>query len=474
MQTVFTILNLAFMKQSGVIPPLVAASLTFRFGRGGNTMAMGRSRRWRFLLTGAIGLALVTGSLWWSAGKDPEAASADNGSIIVPDAAPKLQSPNFEVAGSKVPEAWSEAALAGFGVMVADLLAGPDSASAKELIDTQALARRVVAGFPLLPVEAKELLSTAQTLVRSRWTEVFGNCGNGPVKVVAARCCGGFPSLVLRSVGSAGQPVFVELILRPQGDSFRVLDAVSFVHGLQVSEMLRPEILPPLAPRFPKATAELLRIDDAWLQESSPVAAMLDSFYRGQHKDVLAAAKRLPETICQVRGVRAFIVASAIATGNSEAPAALQRGLWKKNPEEIGLAWLAYDSFIRTGDAVAARRVLDRLEGELGRDGMLDVCKAQMYLDDARFEEASALLDGVVAREPGLDLGIGLSLARVLGRQDFPAAIKVLDDYRARTGHSVSPEELDAPVFREFRRSMEFVAWRSGARLETNSPAGGV
>jgi hypothetical protein len=56
---------------------------------------------------------------------------------------------------------------------------------------------------------------------------------------------------------------------------------------------------------------------------------------------------------------------------------------------------------------------------------------------NARFEEASALLDGVVAREPGLDLGIGLSLARVLGRQDIPAAIKILDDYRARTGHSV-------------------------------------
>jgi hypothetical protein len=263
-------------------------------------------------------------------------------------------------------------------------------------------------------------------------------------------------------------------MLRPQGDTFRVIDSFSFSHGLYVSEFLRPAILPPLAARYPTAASKLLQIDDAWLRKGSPVSTILESFDAGQHKTVLSAAAMLPENIRVARGIRAFIIRSALVTGDAETPAALHRALWKRNSNDIGSAWLSFESFLRIGDRLSASRVLDQLERQVGSDGMIDVSKAQLALDEARFEEASRLLDGVVAREPGLDLGVGLNLARFLGRQNFPAAIKVLTDYQSRTGHRVVSDELDAPIFREFRQSAEFRAWQNGGRVDAKEASGGV
>jgi hypothetical protein len=364
---------------------------------------------------------------------------------------------------------WSEEGVAKFGRMVAELLSSVDAKSARDLIDVEGLAKRVIGGLPLEPDDAGKTLAKTTGIIHEQWAEVFAGAAGHPTKLLGARSKGGFPSCLLRGIGADGQPTYAEILLRPHGNSFRIVDTFSFNCGLHVSELLRPQILPALAANYTKDVAALLKVDEAWMRDGSPVAAMLNASARGTRAEVMTAAAALPQTVRLARGLRPYLVQAALELHETDFIASIQRLLWQKNPQDIGFGLLAYAEFARESDMVSARRLLSVLESEIGGDAMLKISRAQLFLSEVRFEEAAETLDAAAKQEPDLDMGLGLRLTRFLGRQDFCAAIAVLEDYQKTTGQRISADDLIDPIFRELRSSMAFANWQKGQPFEADS-----
>lgn len=358
-------------------------------------------------------------------------------------------------------------ALRGFGREVEEALNAGDTARLAHCEDADALADRVFDGLPeAVPARARHRAAFQE---KGGWLEALGIAGL-KAKFLREREREGLPAVLLRLQKEDEQVAYVDLMVRPAGNGFRVVDVYTYLNGSTVSreerklralEMSHGEDLSQLGEIF-----ELPGIDATALVRLEILQAAIN---RKQWQDVLRICDRLP---LAVQKQKPFFLPRLCAL----------RELGQEGGEEIGPQYVAAlrvapailgkdstsdlqlkDELLALKDCQGADECLQRVDAVVGGDPYLKVLRAECRLWLGDDTGALALADQA-QEEDGtlLKQASALRLAVHLTRRDHAATVRELRGDGA--GKPLDRQQLAGnPEYRELLASPEFIAWEKEA-----------
>jgi hypothetical protein len=361
-----------------------------------------------------------------------------------------------------------QAALERFGLELARAIRLQDASKLNLLMDDEALAGRV---FEKLP-DAFEVPGSRTTMINNlhrgagRWLlELIG----GEAEYVRKNVREGFPAVVLRT--DRGQIRYADILVRPDGDGFKVVDGFNRLLAWTISD----DLCYGLARGVPV-----------------PGEAALDALPGVTATMRPAARKELPGLLHAMRLIRAedlLFYLDGLPREVDLEPLFLRQRLRALEPLALSGKWehtkacktalLAAPAVLGTdctADAALAgllrlendwsgvEECLKRLTATVGGDPHLTYLRAENFLAMARHEEALALLDELDQSSAKTEKTASLRIRVHLNRKDYPALVKDLRAFKQNYGVALVRQnyfkDLDS---HEFLTSPEFAAWEKEA-----------
>lgn len=366
-----------------------------------------------------------------------------------------------------------QAALERFGLELARAIRLQDASKLNLLMDDEALAGRV---FEKLP-NAFEVPGSRTTMINNlrsgagRWLlELAG----GEAEYVRRNVREGFPAVVLRT--GRGQIRYADILVRPDGDGFKVVDGFNRLLAWTISD----DLCYGLARGVPM-----------------PGVAALDALPGVTATMRSAARKELPGLLHAMRLIRAedlLFYLDGLPREVDLEPLFLRQRLRALEPLALSGKWehtkacktalLAAPAVLGadcTADAALAgllrlendwsgvEECLKRLTAAVGGDPHLTYLRAENFLTMARHAEALALLDELDQNSAKTEKTAGLRIRVHLNRKDYPALVQDLRAFKQNFGVALVRQnyfkDLDS---HEFLTSPEFAAWEKESAAGTN------
>jgi hypothetical protein len=366
-----------------------------------------------------------------------------------------------------------QGALERFGPELARAIRLQDASKLTLLMDDEALAGRV---FDKLP-DAFELPGSRTTLINNlhrgagRWLlELTG----GGAEYVRTHVREGFPAVVLRT--GHGQPQYADILVRPYGDGFKVVDGFNrllawtvsddlcynLARGVPVPGEAALDALPGVTAMMkPAARRELPGLLHAMrLLRAEDLLFYLDGLPREVDQEPLFLRQRLRAlqplaSAGKLEHIRDFktalLAAPAVLGADCTADAAL-----------AGMLRLEND---RTG----VDECLKRLTAAVGGDPQLTYLRAENFLTMARHADALALLDELDRGSAKTEKTASLRIRAQLDRKDYPALVQELRTFKQSFGVALGRQnffkDLDS---HDFLASPEYLAWEKESTTGAN------
>jgi|GEM_PF-6837497 len=366
-----------------------------------------------------------------------------------------------------------QAALERFGPELARAIRLQDARKLTLLLDDEALAGRV---FEKLP-KAFEVPGSRTTLSNNlrrgagRWLlELTG----GSAEYVRCHVREGFPAVVLRT--GRGQIGYADILVRPDGDGFKVVDGFNrllawtvsddlcynLARGVPVPGEAALDALPGVTPTMsPAARRELPGLLHAMgLIRAEDLLFYLDGLPREVDREPLFLRQRLrallPLALAgkleHIKDCKTVLLAApAVLGADCTADAALASLLRLEN------------------DWSGVEDCLKRLMVAVGGDPHLTYLRAENFLTMARHADALALLNELDRGAAKTEKTASLRIRVHLYRKDYPALVQDLRAYKQNFGVTLGRQnyfrDLDS---HEFLASPEFAAWEKESTTGAN------
>lgn len=369
-----------------------------------------------------------------------------------------------------------QAALEKFGRDLARWINFRDISKLASLVDDAALTTRVLEKLPpgLVRPGARGNLADMLHENSGSWLwEVMG----GDAEFVHLVVREGFPAVLLRTERRPEN--YVEIMVRPEGDGFRVVDAFSRLLARSSSE----EHCHVLASRVdsppPSALASLPGVPAGASPELlDHVAGLLQARRARTALEVLHFCDSLPLEVqnlppfFQVRLLTLHRLNSVVGWENAaDYKAALRAAPSILGPESTVDLLLA-DALRAENDFAGVDECLKRTAAALGgADAYLSFLRADNCLRMKKHAEALALLNEVVREPTWAQKAANLRIRVLLDQRDYPALVGVLRAFRKDFGVVLGRRnyfvQMDAG---EFLACPEFLAWEKETTTGGGAP----
>lgn len=275
----------------------------------------------------------------------------------------------------------------------------------------------------------------------------------------------GHPAVVVRFEPDEGVG-FVDLILRPEKDSFRIIDVFSYANGRTLSADMRETLSLLLGPD-PETLRRLLGVTKLDKADADQLASFMNSLGEEDWTAVLVRYKALTPELRRVRTVHlGHIVALQRRTGDdpkiSELYAkALAESADILGPESIS-GLLGVDLHTMRGEYAEVIRCVDSVTAVVGPDAHLQLLRANANVAAGKLGEAEADIRRGLELEPEFTALIPAKIELLIRQERYPLVIEELDACNAvfkRFGVWYTTEDFVEDSYESFRASPEYKAW---------------
>lgn len=352
-----------------------------------------------------------------------------------------------------------------FGAELAGALKKSDDVHVKRLLDTEAIADRVFDSRTDSIPQVGEVRKGFVEGAGKRQGGWLGDLLGADVKPLHFHTRDGFPAILLRIKPKDGGVNYVDVLARPDGESFRVVDMFGYLYATLISEEARRLI----AVMIPNSGAGALA---SWLGVPNFDKAMLDHLQsatkmlrEGRFAEALNLCQTLPEPY---RSQRLFFIIRLEAlmalngTGEGKHDAAYKDAL-RAAPNILGqdstTDLLMIDLHFLDGNFAEADASIQRVERIIGGDPYLKVLRANTRRMMKDYDGALKLANEAQHDEPDLADAVDARITIHLERKDYRGLVAELRAFKRDFGITLDRKALDEPMYAEFVASPEFAAW---------------
>lgn len=332
-----------------------------------------------------------------------------------------------------------------FGNEIAASMSPCDPAKLDQMIDTDFILSRAVAGRAIGDEELRGIKSGLGTMGQRLCREL----GQAEHKVVFLRSqmIGGTPRPLLRLTSDLGVNYYqFELDKQPGG--IRAADILVYLSGETLSESMSTAFDALLKSGVGRATLTAIKTTREHMRDRKWTEAR-------------AQFETLPTSLRKTKPLRLLELQIVGEIDNAAYLKALD-AYAKDFPNDASLALVRIDQVILKEQWAELLTVLDQLDKLLGGDPYLDQMRVDAYIQLGKYPDAIAAAQRATKADPTDESGWWLLLAAQTGAKDFAAAITTIEALRDNIGyaswHTWTPTEQYKPL----AESAEFKAWLAG------------
>jgi Tfp pilus assembly protein PilE len=355
-------------------------------------------------------------------------------------------------------------ALAQFGADLAEAATQKDSARVTAMQDNEGFCARVFnklpAGFPDLAGMRRGFMQGIQQREGGWLWSVM----SGDVHFLRARERLGYPAVLLRIKTAEGAVSYVDIMVRPEGEGFRIVDMFNYIFATTASEESRNVMAMMLSKSAGSGLAAMLGMPKMDERTGGLFVSINEASRAGNTAEVLRICDGLPPEL-KTQRIFFIIRLQALMTLNTsskydepykEALRAAPEILGKDSTTDL----LMVDLMFMDNDFKGADDCLKRLDAIIGGDPYLKFLRGGAHMQMKDYAGVLELADQAAKEDPKMADVVDLRLAVHLTRRDFKAAVDELRAFKRNFGPVLDRKALaEDPQYAELLTSPEFAAW---------------
>jgi len=348
-------------------------------------------------------------------------------------------------------------------VQMLDAVHGKDPKRFAELLDSEGLVDRAIAGLRLDSAYQKGYRSGSTWGIKAAWTGDLQDLADETkwsLAFVRVRGTPGARSLLFRMrKPSSSWFAYVECWTAPGADGrWRFVDWVSHVNGERKCERIRRELLTSTVARKRPDPGHLSGVDREYYDHAGLVRQLLGSVPREKWPETLAQFEGLPAGLRQDASLQLAELRFASWLGDAERVRACYERFVALHPENPTADLWAFAHDLWGADKERVLASVRRLRTLLGGDSHLDYIESDLLVSRGELESARDLALRARSSEPDwLDpywLVVSIALKRH-NQEDVLQALLELDGHFEVEWHDLSEQE----AYKEFVASPLHAEW---------------
>jgi hypothetical protein len=357
-------------------------------------------------------------------------------------------------------------ALRAFGDELAAALTDEDDVKVKSMLDSEAMVDRVfderLSGVPQLGDVRRGFLAGVTKNPGGWLNDLMG----AEIKVLRTHEREGLPAILLRLKPEGGGVNYVDVLARPQGAGFRVVDMFTYMYASLISDEARSMMAAMLPDSAAGKLAALLGIAKTDTEMVGNLKAAGDFLRDGNPKEALRLCDSLPP---KYRTNRKFFMlrlqAHMALSGTDDAKNdAAYKEVLRAAPDILGkdstTDLLMIDLYFLDNQFAEADACIQRVQSVIGSDPYLKVLRANTRRMMKDYPGALKLANEAQQEEPGLYEAVDARLSIRAEQQDFAGLLEELRSFKKDSGVVLGRETMaEDAQFAEFLASPEFATW---------------
>jgi len=277
----------------------------------------------------------------------------------------------------------------------------------------------------------------------------------------------GFPALTMRILPPGGGANFVDVLIKPEGESFMIVDLYGYLFGSYSSAEARQAMVLMQA-QDGGVISRLLGVKGGDKKSSDLLMNMFRQMGNNDPKSVHHTYEELPEAVRLARSPYVLHLQALQTLQSDPLYAEIYAHMLENAREVLGkdtaTDLLLVDSYFIKTDYKGAQRCLDNVMSAVGEDAYLYHLKGVAAIKDSDFEGAERSLAVAEKLEPELIELVDLRLQVRAAKKDYVGVVTELNRFAKATGAKLTPMIFNEPVYAGFKQSAEFVDWAKSVK----------
>lgn len=344
-----------------------------------------------------------------------------------------------------------------FAEQLVETLEDDDPSKQAKLIDLPGLIERIAAGTRLPDAARRTLL---QELKRQP-TTILRYLAGSNCRIVRIGERNGYPTLVLRSESDEQGISYCDLLVRPRGNGFGIIDLYGYTFGAMASEEMRDATLKLMA--ADKRIARQLKIEN--LADSAVATALLETSRAIESEDWEGTVRLIRSYSASVRNQRAICILHLRALSNLQDKPEYQAELGELVTRARSVFgtnaapdMLFYDVHCQRKDYAAAVRDIDSTLAIIGRDAGLLNLKADAALRGGMTAVGRQCLEEAETLEADYPNLIDLRIKVLATERKFTEAADYINRHFKSIQAKPTEDMFDDELYVEFRKTPGYKA----------------
>ena len=321
--------------------------------------------------------------------------------------------------------------------------------------DVEALLDRCLVNLPVPDKEKKGFRAGFRNSFKSESSlrQIFAAAES--YKFLRTRKIGTNTTLLFRLIVQSGGLNYHEHVLESRGGKLAIVDIHVFIMGELMSQTIRRAALSALAAEKPGFLDRLLGNEADIIRYSKDIRSVLQFSQKQQFREVLAAVRKLPESLQNQKFV---LIHKLMAAGQVDEPEYKRTiAQWERLfPRDPSLPLVSLDGYVMRKDYDTAIKMLETLDSTLGGDPYLRVLQAGQYSLKGDKAKARATAEQALKADPTLPSAVDFLLNLSLEEKRFTDTSKLLLDFETVSGANMELAIKDEEVYAEFRSSEQY------------------
>lgn len=351
-------------------------------------------------------------------------------------------------------------AAVGFVEELAAHLGDNDASWVSRHQDADAYLSRTLEGIPTTDRSRTRMYQDIRTTPGGFIAVLMG----ADIRVKGFRYREGHPAVTIRCLPENGGATFIDFLLRPHGDGFRVIDAFSYLNGRTMGAETRENMA---LVADPKAVGNALGMPRLSREHAGLLGEFMEQLGRQDWPSVIATYQSLPPELHHLRSVHLGHIV-ALQHRFDEDPQAEETYFkaLELSPAILGTnsacGLLGLDLHTLRGNHAEALRCVDSAIAAVGPDAHLQLLRANSCIAMGNLAQAEADIRLGLELESDYTPLTGAKIELLIKQRRYADTVIELDAFNLRfkeAGVQFTAADFDEESHADFRRSQEFKAW---------------
>lgn len=351
-----------------------------------------------------------------------------------------------------------------FGNELAEALSEKDAAKVMAMQDSEEFCTRVFEKIPTGIPNVADMRRGFMNGIKKREGGWLWSAMSGDVHFLRLRERVGYPAVLLRIKTPEGAVSYVDALVRPEGESFRVVDMFNYIFASTASEESRNVLAVMLSKSAGGGLAALLGTQQLDEKNADILVSINEATRAGNMVEVLRICDGLPPELKTQRSFFIFRLQALMAVNSTGKYDQQYKEALRAAPGILGedstTDLLMVDLLFMDNDFKGADDCLKRLDDIIGGDPYLKFLRGGAHLQMKDYAGVLALADAAAKEDPTMAEVVDLRIGVHLARKDYKALVDELRAFKRTFGAVMDRKALaDDPQHADFLKSPEFAGW---------------